>query len=72
MIIDTATVITTEECEECSAYTDFSLDRLLAQDLRVTIELGDYEGQGLKISYEGEWVCRCGYDNSSIGYGEAQ
>ena len=58
-------IITTEECEECSAYTDFSLDRLLAQGFNVTkVRNPDYT---IKVSYEGEWVCRCGHDNSSIG-----
>jgi hypothetical protein len=53
-------VITREECEECNSVKEFTLSALRTQDLIVTIK-------GRVVSYEGTWVCRCGYENSTLG-----
>ena len=68
--MDTATVITTENCEECGFDTEFSLNDLIAQDLSVTYVVNFFGNNA--VDYEGEWVCRCGYDNSTIGQAEVQ
>lgn len=68
--MNTATIITTEYCEECECNTEFSINDLIAQGLSVTY-LTNWNGNKA-VDYEGEWVCRCGYDNSTIGQAEVQ
>ena len=62
------TAITSEYCEECGCDTYFSLNDLIAQDLRVTYVV-NADGNNA-VDYEGDWTCRCGYDNSTIGQAE--
>ena len=64
--MDSNITITAEQCEECSRLKEFSLSSLVAQELHVSVQEGKYDGT-FNIHYEGEWVCPCGYDNTTIG-----
>jgi len=63
------TVITIEECEECSTSKEFSINDLINQDLVVTRTVNHFGT--VEVSYEGEWSCRCGHDNFTLGKAEA-
>lgn len=53
--------ITSEKCEDCERTTYFTLDQLGKEfDGLVTIH-------NRAVTYDGNWVCKCGYTNSSVG-----
>lgn len=49
-----------ETCENCERITYFTL-----KQLSVTMDLVTISG-GV-VDYEGNWVCSCGQENSSVG-----